>query len=287
MNFIAVRKIGYGISAILLASSAIAFSMWGLKPGLEFTGGSLAEYYATNVDASKVQLIMEAQKVEGTFVKTSRGFLLRTKEISSSTHETFKAAILKDVAGAEEVRFESIGPSIGAELRKKAIMAVVLTLLMIMVYVAWAFRKVSGRIEAWKYGVLVVLAGLHDAFIPVGVFSALGHFYGTEVGGAFLAAILTILGYSINDTIVVFDRIRENITKTEGTVEEVVNRSIKQTWARSVNTTVTTLLALITVYFFGGESTKDFALALIVGIACGAYSSIFFASPLLVDWKKK
>ncbi|MFH0928039.1 MAG: protein translocase subunit SecF, partial [bacterium] len=215
------------------------------------------------------------------------GVIVRMPVIDDAARADLLRAIAAKYPGAEELRYDSVGPSIGKELKSKAWSAIIATQILVMLYIAWAFRKVAGRIQAWKYGLLVIIAGLHDAIIPVGFFAILGHFYGTEVGGAFIAAILTILGYSINDTIVVFDRIRENILRTEGTVAQVVTRSLNQVITRSINTTLTTLLALSAVYLLGGASTKDFALALIVGIASGAYSSIFLASPLLVTWQKK
>ena len=194
---------------------------------------------------------------------------------------------LRGLGALEEARFDSIGPVIGQELKNKSATALALVLIMIVVYVAWSFRGVGHVISSWKYGALTVIAGLHDIIIPLGVFAILGQTSGVQIGTSFVAALLTILGYSVNDTIVVLDRVRENLFHQEvKSLGEVVEMSIRQTLARSVNTTLTTLLALVAVYIFGGESTKFFALALLIGIAVGAYSSIFIAAPLLVSWEK-
>ena len=287
--FISTRKIWYALSSVLVLGSILAFSVWGLKLGLEFSGGTLAEYQVSPAPvAADVATLASAAGAEAPqVVPTGSGVIVRAKGISSDAHKALADAMKKKYPSAVEVRFESIGPSISAELRSKAVTAVIATLILIMLYIAWSFRKVGGRIQSWKYGVVVALSGLHDAIIPVGVFSVLGHFGNFEVDSAFVAAILTILGYSINDTIVVFDRVRENLLKTTGTIGEVVEHSIRQTVARSINTSLTVVLSLLSVYFFGGASTKSFALALTIGVVVGTYSSIFIAAPMLVDWQKK
>lgn len=290
MSIVATRKIWYAISVVSVGLSLLATAVWGLKPSIEFTGGSLAEYTFANKTPTTQELkaAIEETGITGvTIVTSDRGLMARMPLLEETKHKQLTDALQKKIEGLQEARFDAIGPSISTELRQKAIFAVGAMMVMVLGYVAWAYRKVSSRIESWKYGALVVLSGLHDAIIPVGVFAALGHFYGTEIGGAFIAAILTILGYSINDTIVVFDRVRENILRTDGTFAEIVDRSIRQAMMRSINTTVTVLLALLAIYFFGGESTKDFSLALFIGFAVGAYSSIFLVSPLLVTWQKK
>jgi preprotein translocase subunit SecF len=213
--------------------------------------------------------------------------ILRFKDIDEATHQN----ILHSLGDVEEKSFESVGPVIGAELMRRAIYAIALVILMIVIYIAWAFRKVSRPISSWQYGIATLIALLHDVIIPVGIFAILGHFLGVEIGLLFVTAVLTILGFSVHDTIVVFDRIRENLRRHIGdNFEDTVNRSINQTISRSINTSFTVLLTLLAVYFFGGESIRYFALALIVGIIFGTYSSIFIASPLLVlweGWKKK
>ncbi len=184
------------------------------------------------------------------------------------------------------MRFESVGPSIGRQLRSNAITSLIIIALLIIAYIAWTFRKVSRPVAAWKYGMAGVIAIFHDVVIVVGAFSLLGHLYGIEVGTPFVAALLTIFGYSINDTIVVFDRIRENLPKSHQNFEGTVNFSVNQTIKRSAYSSATVLLTLLAVILYGGESIKYFALALFIGIFFGAYSSIFLASPLLVLFEK-
>ena len=187
----------------------------------------------------------------------------------------------------EEKRFDSIGPVIGNELKSTAVLAIVIAIISIVLYIAWAFRKVSRPVSSFKYGIIATIALFHDVIITLGVFSVLGHFYNVEIGIPFVAALLAILGYSVNDTIVVFDRTRENLLRArDDDFEKTVNKSINETLIRSMNTSFTTLLVLFTLFLFGGETIKYFIVALIVGIAAGTYSSLFIASPLLVTWQK-
>lgn len=186
-----------------------------------------------------------------------------------------------------ERRFDSVGPVIGSELKGRSVQALILVLLAIMAYVAWAFRKVSWPVKSWKYGVVAVLGLFHDIIITFGVYIWAASFFGWEVNTVFIAALLTVLGYSVNDTIIVFDRVRENLPTMNDSFENVVNASVNQTIGRSINTTFTTLLVLFAIFVFGGDTLRPFMFALLVGIFLGAYSSIFIASPLLVSWQLK
>lgn len=221
-----------------------------------------------------------------------RGLILKMKTIDEPTHQKVLAALreLDKTAGDDaltEKKFEAIGPTISAELKKKSFLAIFFVLFAIIIYIAFAFRKVSKPVSSWKYGVSAVLALTHDVIIPCGVFAVLGHFYGVEVDTLFVTALLTVLGFSVHDTIVVFDRVRENLIKfPRESFEEVINRSVNQTAVRSVNTSLTVLLVLLATFFFGGESVKYFVLTLIIGVIFGTYSSIFVASPLLVMWNR-
>ncbi|MEK9209494.1 MAG: protein translocase subunit SecF, partial [Patescibacteria group bacterium] len=235
------------------------------------------------------------------------GFILRFKNIDEETHQEILTALGNPVSKLEtgfpsalsseaskvdedvviEKRFVAIGPVIGRELKQKSLLALILVGLMIIAYIAFAFRKVSKPVSSWKYGVTAVLALVHDVLIPTGVFSFLGHFYGLEIDILFVTALLTILGFSVHDTIVVFDRIRENLKKRkEDSFEKAVNASVNQTLTRSVNTSLTVLFALLALFFLGSQSIKYFSLTLILGVSFGTYSSIFLASPLLVSWQK-
>ncbi|TSC73730.1 MAG: preprotein translocase subunit SecF, partial [Parcubacteria group bacterium Gr01-1014_44] len=190
----------------------------------------------------------------------------------------------------EEKRFNAIGPTIGEELKRKSLWAMAIVLIFIVLYIAWAFRQVSKPVQSWKYGVAAIVALLHDVSIPTGVFAVLGHFYNIEVDTLFVTALLTILGFSVHDTIVVFDRIRENLKKAGRTThvdfEQTIEQSIRDTMARSINTSLTVMIVMLTLYFFGGASTKYFSLAILIGVGFGTYSSIFIASALLVTWHR-
>lgn len=190
------------------------------------------------------------------------------------------------LSGLEELRYDSVGPTIGAELKQKSVTAIIVVLIAIVLYIAWAFRKVSKPVASWKFGLSAIVALFHDVIITMGVFAILGRFFGIEINSAFVAAILTVLGYSVNDTIVVFDRIRESLPKSEDDFEGTVNTSVNSTITRSINTSVTTLLVLVSILIFGGNTIRDFVLALSIGVFVGTYSSIFLASPVLVLWEK-
>lgn len=288
-SFVALRRVWYGLSAVLIVGSFVALAVFGLKLSIDFTGGSLMETrYAAPVPSSlDVAKTLTDAGFQGVSSQKSgeTDVLVRLESLDEARHTAARQALEKAYPKSEELRFDSIGPVVGGELRRSAFTGVIITLLLIGLYIALAFRKVARPVAAWKYGVLTMVAAAHDVIIPLGVFAVLGHFYGWEVGTAFIAAILTILGYSISDTVVVFDRTRENLQKHPGMpFEEIVESSIQQTFVRSINTSVTTLLALFAILAFGGETTRPFALALFIGILVGTYSSIFIASPLLVDW---
>ena len=210
-----------------------------------------------------------------------KGVILKLKHVDEPTHQE----ILKKLEDAKEQSFEAIGPTIGKEMTNKTKIAIIIALLAIASYVAFAFRRLSHPAKSWQYGISTLVALFHDVLIPLGVFAILGKLYNIEIDIPFIAALLTILGFSVHDTIVVFDRIRENLLKrTSMSFEESINRSLNQTLVRSINTVLTVLFTLFALYFFGGETLKYFALALIVGIISGAYSSIFIASPLIFSW---
>ncbi len=289
MAIVENRKYWFILSSVLVLGSILLVGGWGLKFGIDFTGGSLLELQAADViDVDQVRGDMEGLGYTSLAIQSSDDnvLIIRTKDLSEEDHQELLGALSGVMGEVDELRFDSIGPVIGDELRRTATIGVIVTLLLIGLYVAWAFRKVTEPIASWKYGALTILAAFHDVIITVGAFALLGHFYGWEIGTSFVAAALTILGYSINDTVVVFDRTRENLLKRAAdTFEETVELSIKQTFMRSLNTSVTTLLALAAIFLFGGDSTRPFALALIIGIGVGTYSSLFLASPLLVQWE--
>lgn len=293
MVIIKYRKIWFFISGLLIAASVISLVLWQLDFSIDFKGGSLMEVKWNQrpgnqeIQETLIPLGLGNVNVQAT---GNTSMILRFKDVEEAVHQDI-LVLLKDKFGElEEERFESIGPSIGAELKKKALWSILFALAAILIFVAWAFRKVSFPIKSYRYGMIAIVALFHDVLITVGVFSFLGHFYGVEVGAPFVAALLTVLGYSVNDSIVVFDRIRENLLSYKNKNEEfskTVGKSLKQTITRSINTSITTLFVLFAIFFFGGVSIKYFALALIIGIALGTYSSIFIASPLLVIWERR
>ena len=215
---------------------------------------------------------------------SEKSVLLRMKDIDENIHQQ----VIGKLGNIQEQRFESVGPLIGKELKTKAIWAIGLALFIIVIYIAWAFRKVYKPVASWQYGLVAITALFHDIFITFGFFAILSHFKEIEIGLPFVAAFLTILGYSVNNSIVIFDRVRENLIKINWSdFKEVINQSINQSMTRCLNTALTTLFVLLAVFFLGGESIKYFSLALIVGIIIGTYSSIFITSSLIVIWQRK
>jgi len=290
-NFTKYSKIYYIISGLLIIGSIVSLSVFGLKFGIEFVGGSNMEVSFQNTRPSN-EVIQDALKSfnlgQITVQPTgSNGAILRFKGVDEAMHQQILSELNKTIPITEK-SFQYIGPSIGQELRNKTTIAILLALLAITLYIAFAFRKVSRPVSSWKYGIASLLALIHDVIVPLGIFSVLGRVYNVEITIPIIAALLTILGFSVHDTIVIFDRIRENILRRGmGQFEETVNLSLTQTIGRSISTVLTVELVLLSLYFFGGETLKYFALALIVGITSGAYSSIFIASPLLVSWYKR
>ncbi|KKS27061.1 MAG: Protein translocase subunit SecF [Candidatus Yanofskybacteria bacterium GW2011_GWC2_41_9] len=292
-----IYTIVFFISVGLAFSAIVAAGIYGLKFGVDFKGGSVMELNFKNgrPQISEIQSLLSGEaefKEAGVNLAGQSGIIIKSGELLEQIHQDILKKISTQFpsAGMEELKFDSVGPVIGKELKSKSLSAVIIVLFSIIIYIAIVFRKLSRTISGWAMGIAAIVALAHDVIIPVGVFALLGKFYGIEISAVFVAAILTVLGYSVSDTVVVFDRVRENIIKGGGAGEgfgAVVHKSILQTLTRSLNTTFTTLLSLMAIYLFGGESIKYFALALIMGIFLGAYSSIFVASPLLVWWNGK
>lgn len=280
------QKFYYLISALLVVASIALLLIFGLKFGIDFRGGSLMElkFTQSTPDNNAVQSTLAEFDIGSVIVQESgeRGILLRFEEIDEPLHQSILSK-LGELGEFEEERFESIGPVIGEETKRKAIWAIILVLIMILVYIAWAFRKISYPLGSWIYGAVALVTLFHDVLITIGVFVLLGYIFNIEAGVPFVAALLTILGYSVNDTIVVFDRIRENVAKRGSGFDfgEIINQAVRQTYVRSGNTSLTTLFVLSAIFFFGGVTIKYFVLTLMIGVVIGTYSSIFLASPLL------
>jgi preprotein translocase subunit SecF len=288
MQIISRRRIWYVFSALLVGGSLLAFAVFGLRQGIDFTGGTLlgVRFAKGRPPIEQLQSTLAGAKLDGFTVQPvgDADANIRTKTLTEAEHQSVVAAIEAAHGDVDELQYNAVGPAVGNELRQKALTGLVVAFLAILAFIAWSFRSVSRPVQSWKYGLIVLATALHDIAVPLGLFAILGRFWHVEVGAPFIAAILTVMGYSINDTIVVMDRIRENLQKSSGSFEEIVERSLSETIIRSVNTSFTTVLSLLAVLLFGGRTIHDFALALIVGILTGTYSSIFIASPLLVSW---
>ncbi|MBM3258026.1 MAG: protein translocase subunit SecF [Candidatus Nealsonbacteria bacterium] len=291
IKFLKYSKVYFILSGILIIASIVSILFFGLKFGIEFTGGSIMElaFESERPSLESIQQTLSEFNLGEIVLQpvNDNEMILRMKEIDGQTHESVLLK-LQEAYQTEEKSFEMIGPTIGAELKKKTINAIIMVLLAITLYITIAFRKVSwSAIRSWQYGIASLLALFHDIVIPLGVLAVLGKLYNIEITIPVIAALLTILGYSVHDTIVIFDRIRENLLKTRlNSFEETVDISLNQTLWRSISTVFTVLLVLFAVFFFGGQTLQSFSLTLIIGITSGAYSSIFLASPLLVAWAK-
>lgn len=290
MFVVTYRKFFYVLSALLVIASIAAMVIWGLKPSIDFKGGSIieVEYTTARPDQATLATALAPLALDASIRATGdKGYIIRMRDITQTEKNTLTSA-LATFGTSTEKRFDSVGPLLGTEALRKSLVSIVLVILAIVFFIAYAFRGVSEPVSSWKYGIVAIIALVHDVIVPTGVFAILGHFAGYEVDTLFVTALLVVLGFSVHDTIVVFDRVRENLKHAAGKkpFSDIVGESIGQTFTRSINTSLTTLLALIVLHFVGGESTEHFSLALIIGIVAGTYSSIFLGSPLLVTiWK--
>jgi len=288
INIIGHRRVFLTISTILVIASIIAIAVFGLRQGIDFIGGSLWQVKFDN--SASVPVKEEIQKIIPDAVivldNTTNSYLIRMAEVTEENHQELTETFKKEIGEFEELRFESIGPTIGRELRTRSLWAFVLVLLAISLYIAFAFRKVSYPVKSWKYGIVTLITLFHDAIIPIGLIAVLGRFSNLEVGVDMMVAILVIMGFSVHDTIVVLDRTRENLKQAKGDVAftELINRSVNQTLARSINTSLTLLFILVALFFWGPTSLSYFALVILVGTIIGTYSSIFIASSLIAAW---
>jgi len=278
----------------------VALSTWGLIPGIDFKGGSIVEVeypLGSRPSIETIKTNLNALNLGEYSVRETgeSGFLIRTIELSPKMHEAVLIEMSDNGIRAEEKRFNSIGPILGREALQKSWISILMVLIAIVLFIAFAFRKVSEPVSSWKYAFIAIIALVHDVLIPAGAFAMFGHFAGFEIDTLFVTALLVILGFSVHDTIIVFDRVRENLRlnkedKQKKSFETIVGESINQTFVRSINTSMTTLIAIFVLYLIGAEATRNFALTLIIGIVAGTYSSIFLGAPLLVTvykWKEK
>ena len=323
LNIMNKTKLWFSISGVLVILSIVSLIIFGLNLGIDFTGGSMMNLEFKEIqkpNQETMKNLLSEFDIKNIKIQASgeNGYIIRMSNINEETHQAVLSRIneefitdevqnketensglqiegeniegieinsVKTTSIIEEKRFDAIGPVIGQELKEKSVWAMLVVLLAIVSYIAYVFRKVSKPVESWKYGISAIIALAHDVIIITGVFSILGHFMGVDMDSFFITALLTILGFSVNDTIVTFDRVRENLHKRNDlTFKNLINLSINETITRSLNTSFTTFIVLFSVFLFGGASIKFFVLALMLGVVIGTYSSIFIASPLLMFW---
>lgn len=315
------KKIFLSIAVVIVLASIGTIAMVGVRFGLDFTGGSLLEVqFTTAPEKAAVETAVESLQYGNTSVREvgqgngdGAGFMIRTRDLTDAERTALESAVLSQGEGGSVVRFTSVGPVIGEELKGKAVWAISGISLMIVLYVAYAFAGIGVPVRSWVYGAITILVLFHDILVPTALMAVLGVLLGAEVDVLFVMALLAVLGYSVNDTIVIFDRVRENLklnrTETKKKIvepggiareeitytltkpyAEIVGAAVSQSMGRSINTSLTTMIVLVTLYFLGGSLTQIFALILLVGVVAGTYSSICIASPLLVaynDWQEK
>lgn len=288
MFIVKYKSIFIGLAVVLVLASFALMAKFGIRQGVDFTGGTVIETrYVADMPETIDSASLQAKDIRSFKTGTST-----YKFISTKSYDELRPILIQAVVQGkyvyEETQVNTVGPTLGLELKRKAGLAIAVVVLAILAFIAFSFREVSRPVSSWKYGVIAMVTLLHDIIVPTGVYVLLSYYFGAEIDTLFVIALLTILGISISDKIVVFDRIRENLKS--GSIknfDDVVGVSLKQTFTRSINTSVTVILALVALFYFGPEATKFFALTLTIGMIVGTYSSIFVASPLLTVWNKK
>lgn len=292
MNIVGKRNWYFSFSLLIIIPGIISLLLWGLTLSIDFTGGTeITLTYPNPINQKIVAGVKNAfaqQKIELiSLQQTKNQISVRSKPLDDKQDAVLLSDLQKNTGSVKQDQYQTIGPIIGKEITVNALDAILVASLLIVLYIAWAFRGVRKPASSWRFGVCAIIALLHDALVVVGIFSLLGHFFGVEVDSLFVTALLTVIGFSVHDTIVVFDRIRENLRRNiTASFPQVVNDSILQTFVRSLNTSLTAILVLFTLLVFGGTSIRWFVVAMLVGIASGTYSSIFNASQLLVVWQE-
>jgi preprotein translocase subunit SecF len=292
LNIIGKKNWYFLFSLLMIIPGLISLFTWGLNLSIDFTGGSrmilILPQKVTPDTQNTVENILKQEKITIVTIQPSGNQLtIKTKQINEKQNTAVIKKLQTKIKGLQQHEYETIGPVIGNEITWNAIKAIIFASILIVLYIAWSFRTVPKQTSSWRFAVCAIIALIHDVLLLLGIFSILGHFLNVEVDSLFITAMLTVIGFSVHDTIVVFDRIRENLIRTINIpFAQVVNDSILQTLVRSLNTSLTALLVLITLLIFGGASLQWFIVALIIGIASGTYSSIFNAAQLLVLWQE-
>jgi preprotein translocase subunit SecF len=286
MNLVKNRKWWYLVSLSVIIPCVVSICLWGLKPSIDFTGGTKIEITGTTDKEAVNQIAQDNGIEEIAITPTEGGLFIRSKEQTEEVHRSFKNAIETKINGAKETKIETVGPSISKEITRNAFLSIVFASLFIIIYIGYTFRRVPKPASSWEFGIAAVMDILYDAIIILGIFSILGHFKGVEIDPLFITAVLTILGFSVHDTIVIFDRIRENLVKGNYTdFEDAVSRSVYEMLPRTISTSFLVFIILVVLYLFGGETIKYFVLALLIGVFSGTYSSILNSSILLVSYE--
>lgn len=289
--FMKYKWLYFAISLLVVLPGLYSLLRYGLKLSIDFTGGTLLEISASqSASLSVFSETAKSQNLELSTIQSSTDnvYLLRFKPISQEQSQKFQQTLSDSIGAITEMRFETVGPTVGAELARNALMAIIVASVFIIIYIAWSFKGIPKPYSPWKFGASAVIALLHDVLVIVGLFSLFGHYFKVEIDSLFVTALLTIIGFSVHDSIVVFDRIRENLTKLpQHTFEYIADFSLTETLVRSLNTSLTVTLTLTALLLFGGDTIRWFVVALLVGIISGTYSSIFNATPILVLWEQK
>ncbi|OGG40863.1 protein-export membrane protein SecF [Candidatus Kaiserbacteria bacterium GWA2_50_9] len=298
MYIITHRRFFFWLTGLILAAAIGAIVFWGLPLGIDFTGGSMMQISYQDARPALADIEKQISAVhEGTVsVRTvgTNDVSIRARTMTPEEHEAILVAISADVP-AIELSYTSVGPALGSQFANKALWAIFAVILVIVLYIAFAFRHVSRPVPSWGYGLTVVAMLAIDIIVPAGFFAAYAHFTGAEVDSLFVVALLALLGYCVNDIIVIFDRIREHLARNEKiglreSFEETIGKSISETMTRSINTALTVVLALLALIYFGAEATRNFALIMLVGVVAGTFSSITRSAPLLIpiaNWFNK
>src|SRR6266571_2843470 len=290
INIISKKYWYFLISLLVIVPGTVSLFLWGINFSIDFTGGSHVTFSSVHQEQAIATVKKEFAQEHISILsiqQSEKQFIVRTKAINEKTDKRIVDDLKTKDGSIKQEAFETIGPVIGKETTFNALKALLFATILIVLYIAYSFRMVPKPTSSWRFALCAIVALLHDVLVLLGIFSLLGHFFHIEVDSLFVTAVLTVVGFSVHDTIVVFDRIRENLRRTTGLpFSQVVNDSILQTLVRSLNTSLTAMLVLFTLLVFGGESIRWFVVALLVGITSGTYSSIFNAAPLLVFWEE-
>ncbi len=290
MNLIKYRNWFFLLSLVIIIPGIFALFTWNLRLGIDFAGGTIWEIkFEKQINSHDVSQYLSKQQEDISSVAQTNtdSVLIRMKSSDEAKISEIRNKLEGEFGEVTDLRLETVGPTISRELTRKAVIAVLVSILAIVLYITWAFRHIPKPTSSISFGICTIIALIHDVIVVVGAFALLGHFFQIEIDSLFITALLTVIGFSVHDTIVVFDRVRENLKKhSDFSFEQIVNHSILQTFARSLNTSLTVVFVLLALFLFGGESIKNFILALLIGIISGTYSSIFNAAPLLVVWQK-